>query len=73
MSSKLIFNRMKRGRNMLLRSPSPLRVVKEKGRLSHLQENRQNHPLPKEKEPKVNYSLVKRVSRPRILLKEISL
>jgi hypothetical protein len=73
MSSKLIFNRMKGGRSLVLRIPSPLRAVEEKGRLSHLQESRQNHPLLKEKEPKGNYSLVKRVSRLRTLLKEITL
>ena len=49
---------MKRGRSPLLRSLSPLRAVEEKGRLYHLQESRQNHPLLKEKEPKGNYNLV---------------
>jgi hypothetical protein len=64
---------MKRGRSLILRSPSLLRAFEEKGRLSHLQESRQNHPLLKEKESKGNYSLEKRVNRPWTSLKEITL
>jgi hypothetical protein len=57
---------MIREKSLLLRIPSPLKAVEEKGGLSHLQESQQNHPLPKEKELKGNYSLVKKVRKLRV-------
>jgi hypothetical protein len=38
-----------KGKSLLQRSPLPLRAVKERGGLSHLQRSQQSHPLPNEK------------------------
>jgi hypothetical protein len=73
MNSRLIGNMRRREKKLPLIRPLLLREVIENRRLSHHQESRQNHPQLKEKELKGNYSLVKRVSKPRTLLKEITL